>query len=93
MVSRMLRRDTLSAQLRPLIDRSGLSRYRICKEIGLAESAMSRFMSGEAGLSLEVLDRLFRLLGLRVVAGGSKTKEGEPCESDPLPTRRTARRS
>ena len=64
----MPRRVTLSEQLRPLIHRSGVSRYRICKEIGVAESAMSRFMSGERGLSMEVLDRLFPLLKLRVAA-------------------------
>ena len=63
------RRDTLSAQLRPLIDRCGRSRYRICKQIGLSESAMSRFMSGERGLSLDVFDRLFQLLGLHVIVG------------------------
>jgi transcriptional regulator with XRE-family HTH domain len=58
---------TLSDQLKPLIDRSGMTRYRICKEIGLSESTMSRFMAGERGLSMEVLDRLFPLLGLRVI--------------------------
>ena len=90
----MSRRDTLSGQMRHLIARSGLSRYRICKEIGLAESAMSRFMSGERGLSLGVLDRLFRLLNLRVVAGRqSESKDGETCESDPSRTPRAGRKS
>lgn len=67
MIKQMPRRVTLSEQLRHLIDRSGESRYRICKAIGLAESALSRFMSGERGLSMEVLDRLFPLLNLRIV--------------------------
>ena len=64
----MPRRATLSEQLRRLIEESDLSRYRICKEIGLTESAMSRFMSGERGLSMDVLDRVFALLKLRVIA-------------------------
>lgn len=64
----MPKHATLSWQLRHLLEQSGLSRYRICKEIGLAESAMSRFMSGERGLSMDVLDRLFALLDLRIVA-------------------------
>ena len=64
----MLRRTTFSKQLRTLIRKCGMSRYRICKEIDIAESAMSRFMSGERGLSMEVLDRLFTLLKLHVVA-------------------------
>lgn len=66
-VGRMPRHVTLSDQLRPLIERSGMSRYHICKRIGLAQSAMTRFMSGERGLSMDVLDRLFPLLDLRVM--------------------------
>lgn len=67
-VKLMPRNTSLSSQLRLLIQRCGMSRYRICKEIDLAESAMSRFMSGERGLSMEVLDKLFPLLNLHVVA-------------------------
>jgi transcriptional regulator with XRE-family HTH domain len=56
----------LSEQVRDAVERSELSRYAICKAIGLDQSAMSRFMSGERGLSLEVLDRLGVLLGLSI---------------------------
>jgi predicted transcriptional regulator len=77
MIEWMSRRATLSEQLRPLINRSGMSRYRICKEIGLAESAMSRFMSGERGLSMEVLDRLFALLDLRVIGAQPSKKKAK----------------
>lgn len=72
----MPRLGTLSGQLRRAIERSGMSRYRICKQIGLAESAMSRFMSSERGLSMEVLDRLFPLLNLRVVVEQLGKKKG-----------------
>ena len=58
----------VSQQLRDAIDVSGLSRYRICKEIGLPESTMSHFMAGDCGLSLATVDRLGELLGLRIVA-------------------------
>lgn len=54
----------LSQQVRAAVDGCGVSRRRICAEIGLDESAMSRFMSGERGLSMEVLDRLGLYLGL-----------------------------
>jgi plasmid maintenance system antidote protein VapI len=69
----MARRATvaLSQQLRDAIDASGMSRYRICKEIGLAESTMSRFMAGRRGLALTTVDRLGEVLGLRLVADGS----------------------
>ena len=54
----------ISDQLRAAIDASGLSRYRICKELGIDQATMSRFMSGERGLTLKVIDRLCEFLGL-----------------------------
>ena len=62
-------RDKLSNQLRQAIIASGLSRYRICKILGIAESTLSRFMSGQGGLSMELMDRVGELLNLRIVAG------------------------
>jgi transcriptional regulator with XRE-family HTH domain len=59
----------LSDQIREAIDASGLSRYAICKAIGLNQGAMSRFMSGKSGLSLDSLDRIGELLDLRVESG------------------------
>jgi ribosome-binding protein aMBF1 (putative translation factor) len=58
----------ISQQLREAIDASGMSRYRICKEIALGESTMSHFMAGQCGLQLSTIDRLGKLLGLKVVA-------------------------
>ena len=67
----------ISQQLRDAIDASGMSRYRICKEIGLGESTMSHFMHGQCGLQLSTIDRLGKLLGLKIVTKrqGSKGKE------------------
>jgi hypothetical protein len=67
----------ISEQLREAIDASGMSRYRICKEIGLSESTMSHFMAGECGLALTTVDRLGDFLGLTIVAETKPpTKEG-----------------
>ncbi len=62
------RRVRLSDQVRRAVDASGLSRYRIAKELGVAESTMSRFMAGKGGLSLANLDGLADLLGLDLAA-------------------------
>ena len=59
--------ERFSDQIRDAVDASGMSRYRICKEIGLSQPTMSRFMAGRSGLSMESLDRLADLLGLAVV--------------------------
>ena len=56
----------LSDQIRRAVDASGKSRYRISKELGVAESTMSRFMSGQGGLSMENLDALADLLDLSI---------------------------
>jgi transcriptional regulator with XRE-family HTH domain len=66
----------LSEQIRRAVDVSGLTRYRICKELGIAESTLSRFMSGQGGLSMEYLDRLAELLDLRIETGERRRKKG-----------------
>ena len=66
----MRKKDSkLSDHIRQAVDKSGMSRYRICKDIGLNQATMSRFMSGKGGLSIAVIDRLGKLLGLRIVRG------------------------
>jgi predicted transcriptional regulator len=67
-------RARLSDQIRKAVDASGLSRYRIAKEIGIVESAMSKFMSSKGGLSMEKLDALADLLGLSLAKGNAKSK-------------------
>ena len=69
-------RERLSDQVRQAIQASGLSRYRISKQLGVAESTISRFMSGKGGLSMDNLDALAELLGLNVVAGKRPNEKG-----------------
>ncbi len=66
------RRRRVSDQLRRLVDTSGMSRYEIAKRTGIDPSALSRFMSGERGLSTKALDKLGQLLDLEVVMHGPK---------------------
>ena len=61
-------RVKLSDGLRQAVDASGLSHYRICKQLGMAESTLSRFMSGQGGLSMEYIDALADLLDLSIKA-------------------------
>jgi transcriptional regulator with XRE-family HTH domain len=66
----------LSDEVREAIEDSGMSRYRICKELGMDQATMSRFMHGKQGLSLEDLDALAALLDLHVITGKPRRKKG-----------------
>ena len=57
----------LSDQIRSAIESSGVTRYRISKETGIAESVLSRFMHGHAGLQMDTLDTLGEYLKLEIV--------------------------
>lgn len=57
---------TFSEQLRQAIDRSGQSRYAICKAIGLDQGALSRFMNGKTGLGTGAVDKLTVHLKLEI---------------------------
>ena len=62
-------RQPFSDQLRRAIQRSGKSRYAISKETGIAQSILSRFVHGDAGLSLENIDRVCQSIGARLATG------------------------
>ncbi len=70
------RPSKLSDQIRQAVDASGMTRYRISKELGIGESTMSRFMSGKGGLSMDNLDALVELLALHLAAGKPPKKKG-----------------
>ena len=63
-------------QLRRAIVDSGLTRYRISQESGIAESVLSRFIHGERGLNSDSIDRLMDFLGLEIRPRRRKRKEG-----------------
>jgi len=55
-------------EIRAAVKASGMSQYDLSRESGVSESAVSRFVSGERGLSMEALDAIAGVLGLHVVA-------------------------
>lgn len=72
-VNMATKRMKLSDQIRRAVDASGMSRYRICKTLDIAESTMSRFMSG-GWLGVENIDALADLLELDIVTGKRRRK-------------------
>jgi transcriptional regulator with XRE-family HTH domain len=61
-----------SDQVRQAIRECGFTRYRIAKDTGVSESALSRFMAGKGNLNLDTLDRLAGVLGLTLRARNAK---------------------
>lgn len=64
------RQAKLSDQVRWAVESSGASRYSLCKAAGIDQGQFSRFMAGTMGLSMNALDALAEVLGLRIVADG-----------------------
>lgn len=63
---KMANRQKVSSELRAALKRSGMSAYRISKESGVTISTVTRFLAEERDLSLTSVDKLCRLLGLRL---------------------------
>jgi len=76
-MARTRRRQDLAGQLREAIRASGFTRYRICKECDVDQGAMSRFMSGSAGVNLETAGRIAEFLGLELQPIRRKPKGGK----------------
>jgi transcriptional regulator with XRE-family HTH domain len=66
----------LTDQICQAIDDSGLTRYRIAKETGISESALSQFYNGHRGLSMDALNALGEFLKLKITLGRRPGKKG-----------------
>jgi transcriptional regulator with XRE-family HTH domain len=60
-------KGTVSERIREAIEAADVSRYRIARETGIEQSALSRFMSGERGLSQEAIDDLAEFFDFELV--------------------------
>jgi transcriptional regulator with XRE-family HTH domain len=65
---------SLTDTLREAIRQAPVSRYKIACETGVAESALSRFVSGERSLDLTSVDKLAEYLGLELTATTRRSK-------------------
>lgn len=62
------KRLLLTEQLRQAVVNCGESQYAICRATGIDKASLSRFVSGERGVSMTALDALGQYLGLELVA-------------------------
>lgn len=66
------KRLKVSEQLKVIVETCGVTRYRLAREIGVAESTLSRFIHGERTLSSKAIDALGEYLGLEIVMHNPK---------------------
>jgi plasmid maintenance system antidote protein VapI len=64
----------IEKQLKQAIRKSKMSRYRIAKKSGLTESQLSYFVNDKRSLTLPAAAKLAKVLGLELVAKGSKKR-------------------
>jgi transcriptional regulator with XRE-family HTH domain len=57
---------TLTEQLREAIETAGVTRYEIAKQTGVSQSALSKFVLGQRGLSNKAMDAVGEYLGLAI---------------------------
>lgn len=67
-------KDHLSHQLFRAIEESEVSRYRIAKETGISQSALSLFCNNKRGLSLDAIDALLKFFDLEVKPRNQRRK-------------------
>jgi transcriptional regulator with XRE-family HTH domain len=60
--------------MRKAIRASGKSRYAIHKATGIDQGQLSKLMKGQAGLSLESLEKLAEFLGMEFVIRNKREK-------------------
>jgi len=69
MAKRQRQPETLSDQLRAIIDDGRQTRYRVSKLAKVDGAQLHRFMNGTGRLSSDSMDRIGQALGLRLVRG------------------------
>jgi transcriptional regulator with XRE-family HTH domain len=63
-------------EIRRAIKASDKTRYRLSQETSIPQSQLSRFMTGEKGLSFDAMERLAAALGLEVVIRAKTRRKG-----------------
>jgi transcriptional regulator with XRE-family HTH domain len=67
-------------EIRKAMKASGKTRYRLWKETGIDQSHLFKLWNGEAGLSVENLERLAEALGLEIITRPAKRKTAKAKE-------------
>ena len=67
MVKKRREQKLLSDQLREILDSGPMTRYRLSKEASVDQGQLSRFVLGKGQMTFNTLDRIGKVLKLRLV--------------------------
>lgn len=70
--------NKLTEQLRAAAAGGGMTLGDLARATGIDKSALSRFLNGERGVSMEAMDSLGEYLGLKIVATGKRKATPRP---------------
>ena len=62
----------LAETLKRAINKSEMSRYKIAHKSNVSEAVLSRFLSGERGITLETAGKIAKVLKLQLTARSTK---------------------
>ena len=65
-VRRKPRNDTITGQIRAIIDSRRLTAYSVATDAGINPSILSRFLTGERTMSADSIDAVCATLGLKL---------------------------
>ena len=65
---------TMSDQVRQAIQRCGLTQAEIARETGISKGGLSRFMHGERDMTLRTLERIAKLISVKLIVEKPKRK-------------------
>lgn len=54
-------------RLKEVLEREGVTAYRLWKDLGIDQGQLSKFFSGKVNISLEMLEQIARYLGYDLV--------------------------
>ena len=67
----------VSKRLQELMDKYGFTQYRLCKESGLNQSSISRYLNGQNSPTAEQLERICNAIGITLAEFFSGDEEPE----------------
>ena len=64
--------------LKEVVESRNISQRRLAEEIGVTEASVSRWFTGQRQPSIENIEKMIGVLGLRLVVRGGEWRSGEP---------------